>query len=608
MATLETILRLLTIITLSLAEQKCPDDIQQTLTDCTKNATDNADWDGVILCAHDYKEKCIESVEHLSNKDAQEEYDITINPNLSFLRKLGTDGWPIKLSKKLKMETNACSEIIACDNQKNTKKTRKDCLKKVSSETRINCVTSALDIKGCFIPWIGGFNVGKTFLLNQVTGKKFKSSFGKDGETRGVNFILPAKHIGMKLIHIDTPGVLRSVPPQDLRDRYLTDKFVKDLMPDIGDRIVLVVDILTSDDQVLVSQLMDQIAAFTTVQRPKRLYVLHNFKNLESSEEVDIHINTDIVRAFTAQKDTVDDVDYWTHSVHKLQVFHFVFAAQHSEAGKKWNKRSLKQLKQWLNHPCTLLELNILDHFLSKLTPLLREYFPPNITQDRLGTDYMSGSEAWDIFTRTRNWVGSFFQFNEPSNREVEIVDLLPDRGTDPFKLKLIASNGEDVKDFEAKIALETLRDLEYCNFTMTQLGDLPQCHPEPDCALLTSKDTWKVQCIIPTDFANSYTNLTAKFSVVIDKDEMGKKPSELKIFGTILPPWKKYLAEGEKLELRYADTKMFGWFSRAFQLPRQANRYLKNKISSFNEETGVFTVIIPVSKSGIEIAKQNKM
>eukprot|EP01084_Bolivina_argentea_P040527 74893_1 len=243
------------------AKTGCPQEVQQALTDCTSKAAKNADWESVSKCAYDYTEKCQHVVESTMHPYLTDEYDITINPTWSFLRKLGTEGWPIKLSATLKSQTPECINIVNC-------KDDEQCLLKLPAEQRLACVSAAVDIKGCFVPWIGGFNVGKTFLLNEITGRRFNSSFGVSGETKGVNFILPKKKTPMKLIHVDNPGALRSVDPDDLKDRYMTDRFIEDLMPDIADRMVLVVDILTSDEQVLIDRLMHRIAAFSTAKRP----------------------------------------------------------------------------------------------------------------------------------------------------------------------------------------------------------------------------------------------------------------------------------------------------------------------------------------------------
>eukprot|EP01084_Bolivina_argentea_P052773 96909_1 len=610
---------LILLLWASITQQKCPMEIQEQLKICTVSAVTRSNWDGIISCAYDYKDACKHASETpspfwsnvFSSSESPEpkaeiidEYDITINGNWSFLRKIGTDGWSVKLSKALKNKTSACSPIVKCENDDK-------CLniEDISTDIRSWCVGNATEVNGCFVPWIGGFNVGKTFLLNKLTGRRFNSSFGVNGETRGINFILPKD---TKLIHMDNPGVLRSVDPNDLKDRYMTDRFIEQMMPDIGDRIVLVVDILTSDEQVLISRLMDRVAAFSTRERQKQLYVLHNFKKLFTNKVVDFHIDTDIVKAFNAQPDDGHNPTYWTHvSKGGFLVVHLVFAAEKSEAGLKWNDRSLEKLKQWLKFHCTPLRLNVLGHFIEKLSPLLRDYFPANSTQDRLGKYYMSKASYWDaVFIRNKvlNWVDSIYQsiwqIKDQNKNEAKIIDVGLDSGPNPFELRLNTSKGDEIAYFDAKIVLNTSRELEYCNFTNTKIADTPQCHPEPHCVLLVSKETLKIQCILgvsENEFTWNYNadDVASKFTAKIVE---GSDPPELRIFGTILPPWKQYVnkdEDGEKLELQYSDRKLFGWFSKSFQIPYNAEYNIERNKTTLKK--GIFTIEIPLNDANVK-------
>eukprot|EP01084_Bolivina_argentea_P107729 192594_1 len=201
-------------------------DAGSKFAECAFKHASQGNWLGTSACAVSLYNEC-QTLAKQGDK-LQSKYDITINGNWDYLRQLGGNGWSVQLSEWLRSQCNGIDD----------------------ASERAECFFEALKIDGCYVAWTGGFNKGKTTTLNRVCTTNFPTGYEKSGETKGFNIILRRSQKDENeddddddeeaeehsdIIHIDTPGATRCVAPQDLQDRFMTDRFVYDVLPDLAD-------------------------------------------------------------------------------------------------------------------------------------------------------------------------------------------------------------------------------------------------------------------------------------------------------------------------------------------------------------------------------------
>ena len=612
MSIVRGILVIFLIVVMGDVESKC-----DSFADCASAGSFN----DMYKCAAEYWKNCRHTDEHtqLSN-----EYDITINSDWDYLHELGHDGWTVKLAKYLRLE---------CKDKKNPVDVAK-------------CYQEQLNINSCYVAWTGGFNKGKTFILNKVCNATYPTGYEKSGETKGFNFVLKKDEMDevdddedddedddddeededdedeedgeevdktknkkhqLEIVHIDTPGATRAVKPKYLQHRTMTDRFVYDVLPDLADIVVVVVDILTSHEQVLIlDDLMDKIVSFSSKEKPKYLFIVHNFKSLTTKKAVKEYIKSDIMNAFrtTSTPDKVKkkckghkkkQIAYYTSLYKKkYQIYHFVFAADHTEAGDYYNPIATEWLRRLTNDiPCLKKEVNVLQHFMKKLEPLLRDYFySAKITQEMLI------DPPYDPYARLRravNWAsGGYFYEDTQTSLPIQVKF---NETKDPFKLEFQAVNIKNIDHEEdGVIRLAEERDLELC--PSYKFGDAPQCKPTINCNVWEKPTVWGLQCTLAdVNYSKSIDNfeeeLKSKIFVLRAEDSC-----ELIIYGTILPQWREYVDKHQNgsamdnFKFLQSDAMTHGFVQKRYTMEnRVCFRY--NDHSKIEYKNGVLTVIV---------------
>ena len=302
-----------------------------------------------------------------------DDYDITINQNWDYLTKLKSkDGWSVNFGGDKLEQADKCKTP--------------------------ECLDKLLTIEGCYVSFMGGFNAGKTTILNELTEKNFPAAFDASGETSGINFVLYKSQLAAKtIIFADTPGQLRSVKPEELQDRAMTDEFARDLLMDISDTVILVVNILTSQQQVEINKFFKKLTQLSTASNPKHLKIIHNFQQLTSIKSVVEHIKTDVIDAFGGTSpnwdpaktihENIKNAKFFEHKVGGFEASHYIYARKNSEAGEHWNDQTTNLLKKGFDAGvCKKQKLNVIKHVMNHLTINLRDYFvvptakqvPPN--------------------------------------------------------------------------------------------------------------------------------------------------------------------------------------------------------------------------------------
>eukprot|EP01083_Nonionella_stella_P177375 623233_1 len=576
-------------------------DAGSKFAECAFKHASQGNWLGTSACAVSLYNEC-QTLAKQGDK-LQSKYDITINGNWDYLRQLGGNGWSVQLSEWLRSQCNGIDD----------------------ASERAECFFEALKIDGCYVAWTGGFNKGKTTTLNRVCGTNFASGFHKDGETKGFNIILRRSKKDENedqdddeddddeehsdIVHIDTPGATRCVAPQDLQDRFMTDQFVYDVLPDLADVVVLVVDILTSDEQVLIDKLMDNIISFSTAQRPKKLYIVHNFKTLTTKSDIKQYIETDIIDAFTTTskprrvKQKCDghkkkQVAYYTSEYkNDYQITHFVFAADHTEAGGYYNPIATQWLSARTNDmECVRREINVLQHFINKLEPLLRDYFysdTPEIIMpppDLFAPLRRAAKWIGDTRGRVRGW---FFDDATAATQYLQEYQLKLNVSDDPFKLVFKPVMG--IEGDDGVIILDKQRELIYC--PADNVGDTPQCVPAIPCVSWRKPTMWGLQCkLADAEFIDTVSDFKKEVTknIFVLRPESG---CELIIYGTILTPWRDYVNEKgvNTFELSPIDGVMHGFVQKRFTLDTLiCIRY--NEHHKISYKNGILTVTVKLS------------
>ena len=172
--------------------------------------------------------------------------------------------------------------------------------------------------KFCPLCVIGETNKGKTYLINYLTNKKFKS--GDEFKTEGLSckysffqYQYNKKNNDTedknKFLIFDTAG--RSEPlliepeekekkKNDLRktvefkygDLKESEEFLKNLLIDNSQIILLIVNQLTLSEQILLNELKNQNKV-----KFEQLYIIHNLFNFETKEDIENYVDNTICRS-----------------------------------------------------------------------------------------------------------------------------------------------------------------------------------------------------------------------------------------------------------------------------------------------------------------------
>eukprot|EP01084_Bolivina_argentea_P018286 34039_1 len=385
----------------------------------------------------------------------------------------------------------------------------------------------------------------------------------------------------------------------------MTDTFVFDVLPDLVDIIVIVVDILTSDEQVFIfDNVMEKIISFSTADHPKYLFVVHNFKTLTTKKAVKQYIESDIIKAFNFTERPRKwrreckgyegrHVVYYTSKYKGKQITHFVFAAEGTEAGSYYNPIATEWLSRRTNDmQCMTKKVNVLNHFIQKLELSLRDYF----YHDAITHATIINNPFNPIVTLRRGvrWVSGGWLYGDTQLPESYRVALDP--SSDPFKLKFEALIGDE--NIDGNIALKDSRDLEYC--PTNKISDTPQCKPKIYCNVWRNVFEWGLQCMLADgDFSESIENfnqdIATKLFVLMDANTC-----ELIIYGTILPSWREHVDEEniDSFQLLYTDGTTHGFVERRFVMETViCTRYQNN--NDINFKNGVLTVTVKLTDKG---------
>lgn len=271
-------------------------------------------------------------------------------------------------------------------------------------ETTIRRLIEGSDVK---VSIVGMYNRGKTFLLNELTGGELRT--GCVAHTVGLSIIAPSDD----LVFLDTAGQNQPVAADDgaIRDRLLSEQFLRDLVVEVSDVIIVVVNQLTLNDQQFLKTLhkMEQKS-----HTRKSIIVVHNFRDILDMDAVDVLIKKEMLNCAKAKQEVnfESKMKWWREPLTNFQ--HIVMASAGSDAGNAYNANAIAHINNFLHNKKT--ELNA----------------------ERLGTSLLQS-----FFQYTAKVLPAYFDFQSSENPLL----LKKFHGADGPFLKLTDSGGQSLNE-----------------------------------------------------------------------------------------------------------------------------------------------------------------
>ena len=236
----------------------------------------------------------------------------------------------------------------------------------------------------CPMCFLGETNKGKTFIINILTNKNLKS--GSEYKTEGIsckfsdfeysNNEINNSNESEKFLLFDTAGRseplliepkeklkikddLKRIVESNYRDLRISEEFLKNLLINHSQIIIVVVNQLTLSEQIFLYELKNQ-------QNFDQLFIIHNLFNFEKREDMEDYIDSTFIRSiyFDMSKDyfpidpknknnTVIDLPYYfvedqDNNGEKSLINHFILGNIETRDPwiKKLNKGTIKLLKE----------------------------------------------------------------------------------------------------------------------------------------------------------------------------------------------------------------------------------------------------------------------
>ena len=213
------------------------------------------------------------------------------------------------------------------------------------------------------IGFIGNFNKGKTFILNELlkSGTIFSETKVR---TEGLCIKYDYGFNRKRKIAFLESAVLDNVILEDnnsiqeiSNDKIITDYFLQNYIIHNSDILIIVVGILTYSEQAFLNKIKREIQKSNY---NKDLYIIHNLINFTTVKQVEYYINTILINseAFTLKlyiksnslSPRNSGVCYYeNNNNNKQKIFHLIFAKDGSEAGNYYNGFTLKFIEDSYN-------------------------------------------------------------------------------------------------------------------------------------------------------------------------------------------------------------------------------------------------------------------
>ena len=252
---------------------------------------------------------------------------------------------------------------------------------------------------------IGNKNSGKSFILHLLTGKNIPNGFTVT--TEGISFIIPDDKDNKddNFILIDSAGTESPLLIENknylkedkinkmAKDRQITDYFLQKFILEKSDIFICVIDNLTLTDQKFINRIVKN---YTN----KTIFIIHNLKTFIEKSQVEDYINNTLMESLTFQLKKDEYFELINNSENDIEqnhiffkqklkennrtIVHLIIANEDSQAGKYYNKSTIKYLRRQLEQVKVKKSFDIIENIKDFLISFSGEIFEKKLDENSL--------------------------------------------------------------------------------------------------------------------------------------------------------------------------------------------------------------------------------
>jgi hypothetical protein len=135
------------------------------------------------------------------------------------------------------------------------------------------------------------------------------------------------------------------------RDKLFTEAFLESYILRKSNVLLLIVGILSFSEQKLINKISKDLEKLKDKEE-KNLVVIHNLQTYEAVADVEKYINETLMKSasFKIKKEESNfgnetDTSEFFYDIDNTSVKHFIYAKENTEAGKKYNERTINSIK-----------------------------------------------------------------------------------------------------------------------------------------------------------------------------------------------------------------------------------------------------------------------
>jgi len=301
---------------------------------------------------------------------------------------------------------------------------------------------SKINWKGLVITFLGLFNKGKTFVLNNLvkTLKEKYSELKTEGfiesstvNTEGLSFkFVDCKssndQVGEEYIFLDTAGLQSPIMSEEqrieineeeeetssgssedeentsrkrikkekrsflakIREKKILELFLNDLIFELSDFFLVIVEHLTTTDQEFVENLINKLGTSKSQEFKKidRIHIIHNFSKITSIEEAQKLWKKEVLNVYKDGKLAEDGICYLFRKNK-----HVFLINNDCDEGKEHNKKVFKLLLSWIKNDYPVgRQYKLIENIEKKISTVLKQYMN-NIE----GVKYNDNNKTFDL-------------------------------------------------------------------------------------------------------------------------------------------------------------------------------------------------------------------
>jgi len=290
-------------------------------------------------------------------------------------------------------------------------------LEVVVSKDAVEAFKSTSTERAVYVSVYGRENKGKSFVLSLISNELLPSGLSQHTEGISLRYIKPVDmNKCPPLLLIDTAGASAPYKSAHKLDRLATDCFIRELALKTAHLTGVLRGFLDIEGQRSVDELAqkrDHETAKGGASTLGEIVVVHNFMGLTTVEEVEKQIQRDIIDAFGATHES----GWYKSSVSGFS--HYVLAQEGSEAGNRYNQRTIELLRSKALH----LAAQEVHKVFSKIEDISSQLFPVYLMSDQ------TSAPTVNIFAKIQEAQGKLsWSF---TGRELRMPDDAPRLVTD---------------------------------------------------------------------------------------------------------------------------------------------------------------------------------